>query len=84
MDEIHQGGVDSRAGRFEAATARFLRGKDLWEQSGMPGWQAAQALADGSVERNEGAVQDGLWTVQHLTAASRFPASGGARTGLAG
>ena len=75
MAQIKQGGVDSRAGRFKAATARFLRGKDLWRGSGVKGWQSVQGLADGSVERNEGDVRDGLWTVQHLSTANHQPAS---------
>ncbi|KAJ1495924.1 hypothetical protein T484DRAFT_1760909 [Baffinella frigidus] len=87
QDQIRQGGVDSRAGRFEAATARFLRGKDLWRSSGVKGWQSVQGLADGSVERNEGDVRDGLWTVQHLSAANHQPSSAAgadAATSLAG
>lgn len=51
MRDIQEGEGMAKQGRYMEAASLFLHAKHMWRQSGERGWEAAQSLADASVDK---------------------------------
>ena len=50
LAQIRTGRDVASEGHFRRAATHFLRAKDLWQVSGVPGWESAQSLADAAID----------------------------------
>ena len=85
--QIRTGRDIASEGHFRRAATHFLRAKDLWQVSGVPGWESAQSLADAAIDQDPSALHDRLWAVSKLVsgdagAGTGRPAAGPMREGV--
>ena len=73
LRQIRAGRDVASDGHFRQAATYFLRAKDLWQVSGVPGWESAQTLVDAATDENPAALRDSLWAVSDLVADGGAP-----------
>jgi len=81
LAQIRTGRDIASEGHFRRAATHFLRAKDLWQVSGVPGWESAQSLADAAIDQDPSALHDRLWAVSNLVSGDAGVGAGGPAAG---